>query len=423
MADRHLPLRPDIGQLKTQAKELLRAVRAGESDAVAAFRAAGFADPATARLAQVQRVLARDYGAASWPRLMQSCRMVDAIWKDDVQAVEALIDATPGLLHADALVRPGGKPSNWGPPMTFAANLGRDAMIGRLHARGATDHASAIDRAVLQGHIDTARLLKSMTGDLQVASGLLDGPAYTLNVAGVAYALEIGAKVKGEAGEALAPVAVVLETDSRKPQAKHAILDMFVQAGLDLPDTPVMALHRGRIDLLQRHLERDPGLLTRQFPHAAIYPPELGCHDEVLATHGTPLNGATLLHMCVDYDEMEIARWLLDKGMPVDAPAAIDADGFGGHTALFAAVVAQPHFWPNHAGRPGSDAFARLLLDRGADVNARASLRKQMHPGYFADTLREYRDVTPLSWGRRFRFRKLVSAPALELIASRGGQE
>lgn len=47
-------------------------------------------------------------------------------------------------------------------------------------------------------------------------------------------------------------------TDSRKPEAKHRILEMYVAHGLELPDTPAMAVHRGRLDLLQRHLERDP---------------------------------------------------------------------------------------------------------------------------------------------------------------------
>jgi len=196
---------------------------------------------------------------------------------------------------------------------------------------------------------------------------------------------------------------------------------MYVQHGLELPDTPTMALHRGRLDLLEQHLRRDPGLLRRTFAHQEIYPPALGCHDEVLATHGTPLAGATLLHMCVDYDELEIARWLLERGMDVDAKAAIDGDGFGGHTALFATVVSQPNFWINHGGRPDEAPFARLLLDRGADPNARASLRKQLHPGYGPDTLHEYRDVTPLAWGEQFHKTIFVSAAALRLIAERGG--
>jgi len=197
---------------------------------------------------------------------------------------------------------------------------------------------------------------------------------------------------------------------------------MYVQHGLELPDTPTMALHRGRIDLLEQHLRRDPALLRRTFTHEEIYPPELGCHDEVLATHGTPLAGATLLHMCVDYDEIEIARWLFERCMDVNARATVDADGFGGHTALFATVVSQPNFWMNYGKKGQAAPVTQLLLDRGADPNARASLRKQLHPGYGPDTLHEYRDVTPLSWGQRFHNKLFVSEPAMRLIAERGGR-
>jgi ankyrin repeat protein len=234
--------------------------------------------------------------------------------------------------------------------------------------------------------------------------------------------LELGAPVRDANGNRLAPVDVVLESDSRKPAAKHEILEMYVQHGLELPDTPTMALHRGRIDLLEEHLRRDPGLLRRTFTHEEIYPPEFGCHDEVLATHGTPLAGATLLHMCVDYDELEIARWLLDRRMDVDAKAAFDRDGFGGHTALFATVVSQPNYWMNRGGKPQEVSFTQLLLDHGADPNVRASLRKQLHPGYGEDTMHEYRDVTPLSWGERFHNKMFVSQPAMRLIAERGGR-
>jgi len=184
-----------------------------------------------------------------------------------------------------------------------------------------------------------------------------------------------------------------------------------------------MALHRGRIDLLEEHLRRDPGMLTRTFAHEEIYPPELGCHDEVLATHGTPLAGATLLHMCMDYGEMEIAEWLLARGMPVDARAAVDADGFGGHTALFATVVSQPNFWMNYGRHHLEAPFTRLLLDHGADPNVRASLRKELHPGYDTPGLYEYRDVTPLSWGRRFHGRIFVNEAALRMIEEAGGRE
>ena len=249
----------------------------------------------------------------------------------------------------------------------------------------------------------------------------LGGPPYTLNVGGTAFVLEVGAQVVDGSGKRLAPVDTVLETDSRKPAAKHEILELYVQHGLELPDTPTMALHRGRIDLLEEHLRRDPRLLRRTFTHEEIYPPELGCHDEVLATHGTPLKGATLLHMAVDYDEMEIVEWLLARGMAVDARAAVDEDGFGGHTALFATVVSQPNFWMNLQRKAQVAPFTELLLDHGADPNARASLRKQLHPGFGHEEMHEFRNVTPLGWGEQFHRKIFVSAPAMRLIAKRGG--
>ena len=422
MSTRRLPVRPDLDQLKHQAKDLLRAIRSGDPAALAdlgAYHPKPVA-PASVRLADAQLVLARSYEAASWPRLVLACRLTDAIWHDDIDAVRAIIVQHPPLLHEEALIR---KSSNWGPPMTYAANLGRDRIITMLRDLGATDVASAFDRATLQGRIGTARMLYAMLGAPRPPAGALGGPAYTLSVSGTALLFELGASVRDETGKPIAPVDVVLETDSRKPVHKHEILEQYVRHGLELPDTRTMALHRGRIDLLEAHLRRDPGLLRRTFSHEEIYPPELGCHDDVLATQGTPLAGTTLLHMCVDYDEVEIARWLLERGMDADARATVNADGFGGHTALFATVVSQPNFWMNYGGQPQVAPFTELLLDHGADPNVRASLRKQLHPGYGEDTLHEYRDVTPLSWGRRFHHKVFVSELALRLIVERGGRE
>jgi ankyrin repeat protein len=420
MSSRRLPVRPNLDQLKHQAKDLLRAVRAGDPEAVAEFARLHpeAVPPASAKLSDAQLVLARSYDAPSWPRLVQACRLTEAIWEDDIETVQRLVSANPHLLHESALVRE----SNWGPPMSYAANLGRDAIIRLLHDLGATGHAHAIDRAALQGQIGTARMLHALSGAPPLPNGALGGPAYTLSASGTALVFELGARAIDDAGRTIAPVDVVLETDSRKPAEKHAILEMYVQHGVVLPDTAPMAVHRGRIDLLEQQLRRDPDLLRRTFAHEEIFPPELGCHDEILATHGTPLHGATLLHMAVDYDEMEIAHWLLAQGMNVDERAALDRDGFGGHTALFATVVSQPNFWMNHLGKTPAAPFTQLLLDHGADPNARASLRKQLHPGYGPDTMHEYRDVTPLGWGERFHRKIFVSEEAMRLIAEGGGQ-
>lgn len=425
MSERFLPVRPNLEQLKHQAKDLLRDFRAGEPEAEAEF--ARFQtkpiDAADAKLADAQFVLARAYQAADWPRLVQCCSLIDAIWEDDIDTVRTLIEQNPNLLHENAGIRN----NNWGPPMSYAANLGRDAIIRMLRSMGANDLEHAIDRATLQGKIGTARMLHEMMGSPKPPEGCLGGAAYTLSATGTELMLELGARVVDDNGQRIAPVDVVLETDSRKPAEKHRILELYVQHGLDLPDTPTMALHRGRIDLLEEHLNRDPKMLERTFTHEEIYPPQMGCHDEILATQGTPLAGTTLLHLCVDYDEFEIAQWLLGRGMNVNVRAAVSADGFGGHTALFATVVSQPNFWMNYQKREQVAPFAQLLLDHGADPNIRASLRKQLHPGYGpkydVERAYEYRNVTALGWGRQFHAKVFVSEPAMRLIEERGGTE
>jgi ankyrin repeat protein len=363
----------------------------------------------SAKLADAQLALARSYGIASWPRLVLACRMTDAIWRDDVDAVRALVAKNPELIVEDAR----GVKGNWGPPMSYAANLGRDRIIDLLRERGANDLQHAFERACLQGRIETARRLHAMGA--RPTPGSVMGPCETQSGSGLELQIELGAQIVDEHGDRLAPVALLLETYCRNPTGKHRCLEICALHGTELPDTPPMAVHRGRIDLLERHLRRDPKLFERTFAHCEIYPRELACHaDESLALHGTPIAGGTLLHVCVDNDEIEIARWMIEHGANVDAPASIDADGFGGHTALFGCVVSQP--WRVHLRR--DDAFARLLLDHGANPNARASLRKRLR--FVADeTMHEYRDVTPLEWGGRFHDRAWVNEPVMKLIAER----
>jgi hypothetical protein len=423
MSVRPLPVRPNLDQLKHQAKDLLRGIHAGDPEALADLKEhhPDPKDPSNARLADAQLVLARSYQASSWTRLVQAVELVEAIWRDDIDAVRKLVTSNPKLIHEHALIRTN---SNWGPPMSYAANLGRDRIIRLLHELGATDLGTAIDRAALQSKIGTARMLHEMLGRPTPPDDSLGGPAYTLSAEGTALVLELGARVHDDTGKLIAPVAVVLETDSRRPPAKHAILEMYASHGVELPDTPTMALHRGRIDLLEKHLRRDPNLLSRTFSHHEIYPREMGSRDPLDATVGTPLGGTTLLHMCVEYDEMDIAGWLLENGMDVNARSAVGANGFGGYTALFSTVVSQPNFWMNYNRRgPFVAPFTDLLLEHGADPNVRASLWKQLHSGH-GETLRhEYRDVTALSWGRRFHAPIFVSAPAMQLIEAAGGIE
>jgi hypothetical protein len=413
MPERDVPVRPDLDQLRHQAKDLLKAIRRRDPAALAELERnhPKRPDAATARLADAQLALARSYGVASWPRLVQACRIIDAIWEDDVETVRALVTRHPALLHEDAR----GVPGNWGPPLSYAANLGRGRIIAMLHERGAVDVQFAFNRACLQGRLEAARQLYALGA--RPAPDALMGPAETQSAEGMAFLFELGAVMGDGQGNRLAPVAMVLQTYGRHPQGKHACLELLARQGVALPDTPAMAVHRGRLDLLEGHWRRDPDVFARNLSHHEIYPLELGCHaDPGQALHATPLAGGTLLHLCVDNDELELARWMLDHGADADARALVDGDGFGGHTALFGCVVSQPY----RNGRR-STALAQLLLDRGADPNVRASLRKAI-VGADDESLHEYRDVTPLGWGATFHDQHFVNPAVMALIAARGGQ-
>ena len=88
MSSGRLPVRPNLEQLKHQAKDLLRAIRTGDEDAISDLRESrpDPIAPSDAKLADAQLALAKSYGASSWTRLVLSCRLVDAIWEDDLEA-------------------------------------------------------------------------------------------------------------------------------------------------------------------------------------------------------------------------------------------------------------------------------------------------------------------------------------------------
>jgi len=420
MPSRRLPVRPDQQQLHRQAKELLRAIHAGDANAVAELREhhPDSIEPSAAKLADVQLVLARTYGASSWTRLVHAVQLAEAIWRDDIEAVRQLITQNNVLIREHVLIR---TDSNWGPPMTYAANLGRNAIVRLLHERGARDLESAAGRAALQGKVDTLHMIYDLLGRPPVDRRALAGPAYTLSVEGTAAMLALGAIVAGPNGVDSNTMEHLLGTDSRNPAKKHRILEMYVEHGFEPPDTPVMALHRGRLDLLEAHLTRDPNLLTRTFDIEEIFPLAPQCSRDPYTAQGTPVHGTTLLHIAAYFDEVEIAAWLLDRGMDPNVRAATDGDGVGGYTALFSTAVSQRNFWVNYGkGEPDEARFTRLLLERGADPNVRASLRHRLEEGHGGGPLREYRNVTPLGWGEQFHARIFVSKETLRLIEATG---
>jgi ankyrin repeat protein len=294
--------------------------------------------------------------------------------------------------------------------MSHAANLGRLEIIKAAAELGARDFQHAFDRALLQGKIECAKWLHEHGGKL--TPGIVMCACETLNVAGLRFLSELNAPFTNEQGNPLAPLAMALETYGRNPAAKHATLEIFAERGYQFPDTPMMAFHRGQVDRLKDFLRRNSGLIERRFSNVEIYPPELGCAaDGRGGMNGTPLDGTTLLHLAIDFGEVEIFDLLLAHGADVNARATVDAAGFGGHTPLFNAIVSCAYV----CGRQRDASMTRTLLERGASPAVRASLRKFLDwteaPGWH-----EARDVTPAEWGRQFPERTWVSAEALRLL-------
>jgi len=412
---RRLPERPHLDVPKREARELLNQWRNVEPEAFDRIRrrhprfaksdnSVLAAEPF--RLSDAQLVIAREYSFAHWAELKQriaadaSANALEAaIRADDRDAAVRLIEMRPQLLRLPVW---GG---DWGPPMSHAANLGRLEIVKAMAALGARDFQHAFDSAVLQGRIECARWLHEHGA--RVAPGIIMGACETLNPAGMRLLIELNAPFMDGRGNRLAPLALVLETYGRNPQGKHEILELFVQCGYDLPDTPMMAFHRGDVSQLEKHLRRDPKLLERRFTLGEIYPSECGCADAGRSgMHWTPIDGSTLLHLATDFRERDIFDWLLARGADPNARATIDRDAFGGHTPLFNVTVCGP--WPD-AGMTGT------LLERGARRDTRASLRK------FLDWIasphwHEARDVTAAEWGRGFPEKDWVNTEALRLL-------
>lgn len=149
--ERRLPDRPSLEQLRKQAKDLLRAARAGDASAnarIAAIRNAG----ERPMLSDSQLALAREYGFASWSRLVHHVEgitggftlrplirpvemsdddvyaMFVASRDGDLRTVKRLVDHARELAIVEY---------NYTPPIHFAVREGHREIVGFLIVHGA----------------------------------------------------------------------------------------------------------------------------------------------------------------------------------------------------------------------------------------------------------------------------------------------
>ncbi len=87
MPRRQLPQRPSVEQARKQAKDLHRAGLEREPEALSRIRgshprrAAGSSEPLA--LHDAQWVLAREYGFASWPAVVEHSELIERVRSDD----------------------------------------------------------------------------------------------------------------------------------------------------------------------------------------------------------------------------------------------------------------------------------------------------------------------------------------------------
>jgi len=102
----------------------------------------------------------------------------------------------------------------------------------------------------------------------------------------------------------------------------------------------------------------------------------------------TSCRGVSALHICAEFNSIRCARVLVENGADVNAKADRDADGMGGHTPIFHAVNSIFNYC-----RPTME----ILADAGADLDARV---KALLWGESMTWETVVYDVTPISYAQ-----------------------
>lgn len=408
---RHLPHRANLAQLRSQAKELLREFRKGEARAIQLFKTFQPDFEGPAKLSDAQLVIARQYGQKNWHHLIQAVEalplfreLLDCFKQNKLKEAEEIVKSNPVLLERKDL-------------LGRSVRHGSLEMVRLMYDLGARNVQEALGYIVYGDKRAIAQFLLSKGATLHEPDAyrsVLLGACEVLNAAAFEICLKyMERNIDPETARNC--LAMVLSTYSRNPIAKHKILKQLAIRHFELPDTPVMALHAGRLDRLSNHLAKDPHLFERRFEEAEVYPLTLGIKPGD-GLHLAPLQQTSLLHLAIEFDEREILRWLLEQGVDPNLQTGIDAEGFGGHTALFHATVS--YTWQD-------SEKARWLLEAGADPNRRATIRKQLR--YMGqrhlERMYEFNNVTCIGFARQFKVSAWVSEPSIRCIKDFGGEE
>jgi ankyrin repeat protein len=175
----------------------------------------------------------------------------------------------------------------------------------------------------------------------------------------------------------------LLQTYVRDPKRLTTCIEILLAAGArtryDLPG--VLPILRNRTGELAALLDADPRILQRRYR-------ELDCGHS--GGRRLTLFGATLLHVAAEYDFLDAVRLLLDRGADVNARAEIDSNGVGGQTPIFHALT-------HHNARHSE--LGQFLIAHGADLTIRARI-----PGHY-ERREEILDVSAAEYAALFPLR------------------
>jgi hypothetical protein len=137
----------------------------------------------------------------------------------------------------------------------------------------------------------------------------------------------------------------MVEMYFRSPRFKDCV-QAFIGAGLKFDEEALLAVFTDDAEKLAVLIANDPVLISK------IY--------SLFNNTFTPLTGGTLLHFCAEYNCVACAKVLVQNGADVNAKAAIDEHGFGGHTPIFHTV---------NQNLNNSADMLHFLLEHAADLS------------------------------------------------------
>ena len=383
---RALPPRPDLDQLKRQAKELLQSFKNGESAAADEANAHYHgADASTFALHDAQLVIARSYGFESWPKLKAfvdgatAKRLIDAVRSRNVDEVRSMLVARPELArmsHANLQVLHHAVLENAPDIVRILMAHGGNARDGVYPHRDAT---TAYAIAAQRGYEDVVRVIEE---EEQKRRDTRSGVRGTPPAVELYRAIERG-DVDG--------VIAMLDENPALVHTRHATFDVsplhiaagalsprIVSALLDRGADPTVRGHHDFTPLdaaahswyrfdAQRFAEVAALLLKRGAPMTASGATALGDVDWLRARHAAgalsnPIEDTGgLLRIAATHDRLDVLQLLLDFGFDPDERTRV---GEGDESADTWGMALQ------HCVSTGKYELAELLLQRGADPNA-----------------------------------------------------